>query len=131
DPSGVLPDAVHGVEEAGLVAGVTQVARVARLAPRLQERAVGGVLVYSTVAVAVGNVDLATRRHRDVGWMVEGAGRMPNTVRDGQPATRGERPCRHAFLGRVARVRRLVALAERQAVLALLVELEDKLRTAI
>jgi hypothetical protein len=53
---------VHDVELAFAGAG---------LAPRLQQFAVGRILVHARVAVAVGDIDLAPRRECGVGAAVE------------------------------------------------------------
>ncbi|RXH39552.1 hypothetical protein XH94_16700 [Bradyrhizobium zhanjiangense] len=64
DPAiGVGDDIVHDVELAGIGA---------RLAPALDQLAVGRELVHAGVAVAVGDVDLALRRQRRVGAAMEG-----------------------------------------------------------
>src|SRR5436190_145374 len=51
----VLPDRMYGVKDARFVSRVAQVAGVARLTPRLDQRPIRSVLVDAAVAVAVGN----------------------------------------------------------------------------
>ena len=63
DPAvGVGCDVMHDVELAGIAA---------RLAPGLEQLAVGRVFVHAGIAVAVGDVDLALRRQRGVSAAVE------------------------------------------------------------
>src|SRR5580692_5665581 len=62
DPAvGVGDDVVDDVELAGIGAGFT---------PTFNQLAVGRVLMHASIAVAVGDVDLALRRQRGVGAAV-------------------------------------------------------------
>src|SRR6266568_4462178 len=122
---------MHGVENAGFVARIAQVARVARLAPGLDQRAVWSVLMHATVAVAIGDVDVAGGCDADVGWMVKRPAPVADAVEHGQSTTGGERSGGLASLLRVAGVARLVAMTECEAVPPGFVELEDNLRIAV
>src|SRR5205823_5695324 len=95
-----LPDAMHVAELAWAFA---------RSTPREQETAVGRVLVDPRVSIAVGHVEVAAWRTRNIGREVEGASRAQH----------------RSVLIRVPRVGRLVALAKLHELLAVGAELHD------
>src|SRR5207248_3315661 len=127
----VLPDRMHGVKDTGFVSRVAQVAGVARLTPRLDQRAVSRVLVNAAVAVTVGNVDIAGAGDTHVGGMVEWASRALDAIQHRHSATRSERSGWLAGVPDVAGIGGVVAFAESKAVTTGLVELENHLWIAV
>ncbi len=122
---------MHCVEESRLGLGVTQLSRVARLAPGLEQRAVRRVLVHSGISIAIGDVNLVGGANTHVRRVMKRWATIGDAVFHWDAASGHEWPCRLALLLGVAGIGGLVARAEREPMATFLAELEHDLGLAV